>query len=537
MFQSLRSQILFFTCSLVILLVSSFTGIAMRMRLPEINREISLEGIGFAKKIFEEFRENFPPVEEDKEDFSKEIKRLVNETPSIGVLEIVRADGQLIFDSSRGFLQVSEEISESWKEAFQKGGSSLVLARSEKVISFADAENKDLASKLIWPFHSFSDDREFGFILTLSYKQIWPKFLTITARFGVLAFIALLLSLFAAHFFAQLITTPLFRLKRRAEEVAGGNLDLEEKYFAMHRNDEIGSLGRALSEMMNRLRQSRQHLLEKERQDHEISLALEIQKNLLPEPQLIRGNLDIAAHWSPADVVGGDFYDFFDSKTGRLTFFVGDAVGHGIPASFLSNAAAMLMRSLEFFANSALELMVPLNATLFSRTKPGVFLTLAGGLWDQENSEMELGTAGGEAILLHRKETRVVEEPASKGVPLGALPNELLFKKIQPFEKVPFNDGDTLLCFTDGISESMNADGEMFGHDRLRELFAKLSRKKNTSAEIIEEILKEVDKFRGSVGQKDDVTLLLLRRDDGLLTPESLPEEPAGEEVSESDKK
>jgi len=291
--------------------------------------------------------------------------------------------------------------------------------------------------------------------------------------------------------------------------VASGELDLnlpESK-----RSDEVGRLAQAFSRMTVDLKRYIQELTvataEKQRIESELSIAAEIQRNLLPtEFPTSSGseNLDVFAMMEPARHVGGDFYDFFPVGDRLFYFSIGDVCGKGIPAALLMARTKSLLESIVGENTDPAHLLARVNDRLAERNDQCVFVTLFLGILDLSNGELVYGNAGHEAPIFFRQddEAAVLDQP--HGPALGLFPGEQF-----PTSKITMKPGDVLFTFTDGITEALDKEGSLFSKERLLEEVKHLRRPKVD--DLVNGVYRAVKSFARGTDQADDITLLALK--------------------------
>lgn len=235
-----------------------------------------------------------------------------------------------------------------------------------------------------------------------------------------------------------------------------------------------------------------------------IHLAQEIQTALLPTaPPNIPGYA-IAGTSHAAQIVGGDYFDYIPLDEGRLGLCVGDVSGKGLPASLLMANVQATLRGQAVWSKSANRCLEQVNDLLCQRIRKGTFVTLWYGMLDPTTHTVRYANAGHNRPLMRRADGRV--EQLDKGnFVLGFLPN-------QTYQEAHCNlaPGDTLLIYSDGLTEAMNAHREQFGEARLENLLQTHGDAPATS--LLDRLLEAVQQHTGSAPQTDDITLLLVKR-------------------------
>jgi len=231
-------------------------------------------------------------------------------------------------------------------------------------------------------------------------------------------------------------------------------------------------------------------------------LARSVQSDLLPKAASVSPCIDFAASAVAADHVGGDFYDLFETDSGKVSIVLGDVSGKGIPAALLASVLQGAIRSSTAMRHeTACE---RINAMLCERSASGQYATLFWAVFDPLSGTLRYVNAGHGAPLLLRKAHGQTEKLPGGGPVLGLLP-----KASYSANTVQIEAGDTLVVYSDGISEAANAKHEEFGDDRILEIGAASAR--SAPRDICREIMKEVAAFSETGTSPDDRTLLVIR--------------------------
>ncbi len=249
-----------------------------------------------------------------------------------------------------------------------------------------------------------------------------------------------------------------------------------------------------------------------QRIESEIQIAAEMQRDLCPKvvPQ-IRGT-DLCGYMEPAREVGGDYYDFVEDPEAPgelLAIVVGDVSGKGLGAGIVAVMARCFLRSMlgAYGMEDPSQLLSYLNALLTAELKPGKFMTMLLMMWDARTGSARYAAAGHENIIVWRAATRRAEVIQSGGRPLGisaSIPAPTANSELR------VGPGDTLVLYTDGVTEAMNAKEEEFTLERL---VAVVDRTGGQPAAVVEKaILDEVAQHRGAHEVSDDITMVILRR-------------------------
>ena len=254
--------------------------------------------------------------------------------------------------------------------------------------------------------------------------------------------------------------------------------------------------------------------LEKSRMDTDLRLAHDVQELFLTRhfPQ-IRG-LEIDAKYVPSAQVGGDFYDFFKLTANKFCLCIADVSGKGVPASLLMALCQTHLKHLVIKNRQPSEVLRLLNEELYPRIRKDMFITLFLAIVDTSSEKIVYARAGHEPGLLARSSSEQdkacsITELRGNGMALGMV-EPALFNELIIDQKTDFFKGDLLCLFTDGVTESSNIENEEFGLNRLRNVLCNHSQLDPKS--INQKIVQDVDRFRSNSKDRDDLTLLTIKR-------------------------
>jgi sigma-B regulation protein RsbU (phosphoserine phosphatase) len=245
------------------------------------------------------------------------------------------------------------------------------------------------------------------------------------------------------------------------------------------------------------------HLTSAERRtlEHDLDLACEVQKNLLPKQGMRLYGWETAYHYEPAGSVSGDYCDLIDVGD-CLYFFVGDVTGKGVASSILMAHLHAIFRSLVHARHPFEKLMEEANRLFCEGTLSTHFATLVCGRGDGKG-EVEISNAGHVPPLVVRKNG--MEKISATGIPLGMFCNSQYTT-----QRFTLSGGDSLVLYTDGVTEARNGSGEFYGEHRLAS-FLKANNAR-TSGELIQHSIDDFTIFRSGQPKADDVTMMVVRR-------------------------
>jgi serine phosphatase RsbU (regulator of sigma subunit) len=244
--------------------------------------------------------------------------------------------------------------------------------------------------------------------------------------------------------------------------------------------------------------------------ESELQLARRVQSDLQPKPYSMSPYIQFAASAVAADHVGGDFYDVFELDSGKLAVVLGDVSGKGIPAALL---VSVLQGAIRSSTASRHELACErINRMLCERTASERFATLFWGVFDLQCSTFRYVNAGHAAPMLVRKDRNRIDRLDEGGPILGCLPEAKYLAG-----EVQVHEGDTLILYTDGVSEAANERAEEFGEERILQTLT--TAPDVTPAVVCEHLTEKVSAFAGAQRPaEDDRTLLVVRFSSSVMS-------------------
>lgn len=249
---------------------------------------------------------------------------------------------------------------------------------------------------------------------------------------------------------------------------------------------------------------------DKQQIEAELRSASEVQRILLPEADPVIRGVAIDGRNLPARVLSGDYYDYLDLADGKLGVVIADVSGKGTAAAIISAMCRALIRAKATADAPPSVVLSAVNRLIAEDIREDMFVTLVYLTLDCRTGDIVLARAGHTSPLIWRKATQSTETIVAPGMAVGIDSDGSVFERVTRDVTAHLDEGDCLLLYTDGISEAMDTDEEMFGEERIETVFAEsagLGPKK-----VVERILTEVDHFVGGQRSLDDITLIAVQK-------------------------
>ena len=312
------------------------------------------------------------------------------------------------------------------------------------------------------------------------------------------AAIFIIIGIFLTGLVAKNLSLPFGQIIRTLQEVRNGKFD---KKVQVTSNDEIGYTGDVINEMTAGLQ-------ERDRIRQSLGIAKEVQQHLLPAAAPEIQGLDIAGKSIYCEETGGDYFDYLPvdkNEPGKIKVVVGDVSDHGIASALLMTSARAFLRQRASKTGYLNQILADVNRELARDVEDsGRFMTLFICEIDRPNCIIRWVNAGHDPAFTFDPDAENFDELAGHSLPLGVSEKaayQEFQRKIAP--------GQILLIGTDGIWESQNSEGQMFGKERFRHVISAHAR--DTAVEILQAVIDELDRFSHPLGNKDDVTLVVVK--------------------------
>jgi len=322
-------------------------------------------------------------------------------------------------------------------------------------------------------------------------------------------FVAMILVVsWIAYKLSKMITKPILDLDKGAQIIGSGNLDYR---LEVKTGDEIEDLANTFNKMTDNLKIYINDLKEttaaKERIESELKVATQIQASMLPRifpafPD--KKEFNIFATMEPAKEVGGDFYDFFLINENKLCFLIGDVSGKGVPASLFMVISKTLLKTEALRDHSPDDILFQVNNMLYPDNDNNFFVTIFCVILDIKTGEVQFANAGHNPPLICRDGGDFEFLKVPNDFVLGPMPDT----EFEP-GKLILEPNDVIFLYTDGVTEAMNPESQLFSDKRLIQCLSKM--KEKGIQDIIHGVRTEVATFAQGAPQSDDITLLALK--------------------------
>ncbi len=251
-----------------------------------------------------------------------------------------------------------------------------------------------------------------------------------------------------------------------------------------------------------------QEAAERDRLSQELRVAHEIQASLIPPGNPEIPGCSVASFWQAARTVSGDFYDFIPLHNGSWGIVIADVADKGIPAALFMALSRTILRTVAFNRNDPAEVLMRVNEIIDSEAQSDLFITVFYGIWQPELETLAYANGGHNPPMLLDGNGRS-HLLGGNGIALGVIPNITIES-----HQIHLKPNDTLLLYTDGVTEAINEDFDEFGLDRMR--IAALKASSSHAHGIMQAITGSIRDHAGDTAQFDDITLVVLKRNPDL---------------------
>ena len=248
---------------------------------------------------------------------------------------------------------------------------------------------------------------------------------------------------------------------------------------------------------------------EKKRLDHDLEIARDIQRILLPAEAPAVNGFEISGINVPARQVSGDYFDYIKVDDQRLGVAIADVSGKGVPASIIMAICRSVLRSQAAQNPSPADVLQKVNRQLYPDIKEDMFISMAYLILDHAHNGVVLSRAGHDAPLLYKSSSQTVTPLKPPGMVLG-IDSGNVFDRLTSDVAVPLERDDCLVLYTDGVTEAIDTQGDEFGVERM--IQSVRASAMNGAPAIVTRLIDDLRNFVGSQPQNDDITLIAIRK-------------------------
>lgn len=240
------------------------------------------------------------------------------------------------------------------------------------------------------------------------------------------------------------------------------------------------------------------------RMQQELDMAHTIQASFLPEGNPNIPGCSVATYWQAARQVGGDFYDFLPLNDGKWGIVIADVADKGVPAALFMALSRTILRAVAFSRDDPARVLVRVNEIIGREARADLFVTAFYGIWDPATERFTYANAGHNPPLLLKPdgEFRIL---SGHSIALGVLPEFDMESR-----SLHLKSGETIILYTDGITEALNEDFDEFGSERLQ--MAAREAADRPASEIVKHVTDSIRDHTGQTPQFDDMTLIIIKR-------------------------
>ena len=314
-------------------------------------------------------------------------------------------------------------------------------------------------------------------------------------------------------FLRREVVSPILTIAGEARRFAEDNVARLDLLEQIRKKDEIGTLARAIGRMETDIVQYVENLTavtaEKERIGTELNVATQIQADMLPRifpPFPERDEFDIYATMTPAREVGGDFYDFFLVDQDHLAVVIADVSGKGVPAALFMVIVKTLIKNHTQTGMAPDQVFETVNRQLCENNEAGMFVTAFLGVLEISTGRFTYVNAGHNPPLAALGGRPYDWLPSKRGFVLAGLEG-VRYRQ----QEIVLCPGDSIFCYTDGVTEALDPAGALYSEARLRAFFRGRDLEGRPLAEQLDLLRRDIAAFAAGAEQADDITMLLLR--------------------------
>ena len=375
-----------------------------------------------------------------------------------------------------------------------------------RIIEYKDPDSAGEIYDFVLPVASRIDSkRKVGaVVIGMSDIVIRKEIEEITKLIGIAFFAFLLVSVLGSIILATVIIRPIRRLSYGASVIGKGDFNHR---IEIKSSDELGLLAEEFNTMTEMIQSAREKEIEARIMDEQLEMARDIQEGLNPMGYYDKNGIQIKGFTRAAKGVGGDYFDYTEIDEHRVCALLSDVAGKGVPASLVMVMIRTVFTSyIDREDIDCASVVKAINDALSADFAIDKFATLFFVIYDRRTGELSFSNAGQGPLFCYRAALKACTNTSLDGVPIGIM-EDVDYQQA----KVKFDPGDIVFVYSDGITEMRNADRDEYGLNRVQRFL--LENNHLNAKEIVENLVEDVEKFRGDVPPHDDMTILVLKRE------------------------
>ena len=479
---------IFLTVFLFIIMAVTGQILINRLR-PYLTDELRKKGTVLAESLASNSMESILTGDE------MQVSGLIDKLPKSAVYAgVYDKKGRILFHTDKSIAKGTEDKSEINR---------IALESKKTLLQSYIMQGKDSIDDISSPM--LVKDKKIGYVrIGFSDAEIKAALWRINYIIYAITFAVLIIGIIFSVILINLSLRAVNKLSVGVKKIGEGDLDFKVE---IDTHDEIAEFAKTFNEMTVNLKKAQEERIEKEKMQHELKIAQQIQNSLLPKRIPKIPNFEIAAFYKSAKDIGGDYYDFIKMTDSKLVIIIADVSGKGVPGALGMATIRSLLKSNIKATASVAEAVIKANLMFREDVSRGMFVTVGFVVVDYITRRCACINAG-HLPLIHIKKDGKLEEVKPGGIAMG-LTDPTLFEKNLEIEEFEIKQGEALVMYTDGLNEAMSEVKEEYGMERL---FKSIEENKNNSAnEMLNCVIEDINKFTGGIIQSDDMTAVVIR--------------------------
>ncbi|MCG6188016.1 SpoIIE family protein phosphatase [Maribellus maritimus] len=438
----------------------------------------------------------------------QELNNLINAT-EIGNIEnsyafLVSEDGDYITHPNKEWI-LNRNLYTLSDRVYDKEEVDVKQILSNQLTGITTAFSDLLDYQKTWIYYTTVKETGWLLVFVLPYNELFQPLYVMLLQLLFFSVIGILVIYFIITFITGKLVEPLSTVTTQLKRFS--NLSGQTTINTLN---EVKLISESLDYLKNwydnyRISQS-QEKKRSARQMQDLEQASEIQQSLIKTDYSSfakKHNIELFALYKPAGIVSGDLFDYFFIDDENMIFTIGDVSGKGVPAAIFMSIAQTIIKS-STTVKRAKNIIKKASGEIYTNNQHQFFLTLFVGVLNVKTGQLNYSNAAHTTTLIVKQDGQIIELNHSHGLPLGLYPD-----KEYTDRKIQISKGDKIILYSDGITEQFNEKNAQLGLEGLKKIVMEAS--STTPSELVKEIEKEVEDYRGERKQNDDITLFIIQ--------------------------